>query len=69
LNMTSIEKRINTVLGHDLVLDFYESIEKCRGQLDCINGHPAKSNQTQAYYDGYGERFDIEQNETHWSEQ
>ena len=67
--MTSMERRINTVLGYDLVLDFYQSIEKCRGELDCINGNPAKSNQSQAYEDGYGKRFNLEQNATHWSEQ
>ena len=54
--------------AEDLVFDFYESIDRCKGEIDCINGNNAKSNQPQAYYDGYGKRFDIEQSETHWSE-
>ena len=66
---TKVERNIAEFFAEDLVFDFYESIDRCKGEIDCINGNNAKSNQPQAYYDGYGKRFDIEQNATHWSEQ
>ena len=63
---TKVERNSAEFFAEDLVVDFYASIDRCKGEIDCIN---AKSNQPQAYYDGYGQRFDIEQNATHWSEQ
>ena len=64
-----VERNIAEFFAEDLVVDFYESIDKCKGEIDCINGNDAKRDQPQAYYDGYGQRFDIEQSATHWSEQ
>ena len=52
---TKVERNSAEFFAEDLGVDFYAS--------------NAKSNQPQAYYDGYGQRFDIEQNATHWSEQ
>ena len=65
---TKVERNIAEFFAEDLVVDFYESIDKCKGEIDCINGNDAKTDQPRAYYDGYGQRFDIEQSATHWSE-
>ena len=65
---TKVERNIAEFFAEDLVIDFYASIDRCKGEIDCINGNDAKSDQPRAYYDGYGQRFDIEQSATHWSE-
>ena len=63
---TKVERNIADFFAEDLVVDFYASIDRCKGEIDCSND--AKTDQPQAYYDGYGQRFDIEQSATHWSE-
>tara|TARA_B110000902_G_scaffold56375_1_gene65759 strand:+ start:583 stop:792 length:210 start_codon:yes stop_codon:yes gene_type:complete len=65
---TKVERNIADFFAEDLVVDFYASIDRCKGEIDCINGNDAKTDQPRAYYDGYGQRFDIEQSATHWSE-
>ena len=42
------EERLNEKLG----IDFFNSLEFCRGEIDCINGLPQKSNQPKEYDNG-----------------
>ena len=50
------EERLNEKLG----IDFLNSLEFCRGEIDCINGLPQKSNQPKEYDLGYGLRYELE---------
>ena len=43
-----------------LGLDFFSVLDFCQGEVDCINGEPAKAEQHDEYYRGYGERYALE---------
>ena len=43
-----------------LGFDFYNALDFCQGEVDCINDDPAKADQCDEYYRGYGERYALE---------
>ncbi len=51
---------MNTQTQVKLGLDFFSVLDFCQGEVDCINGEPAKADQHEEYYRGYGERYSLE---------
>ena len=51
---------MNTQTQSKLGLDFFSVLDFCQGEVDCINGEPAKAEQHEEYYRGYGERYALE---------
>jgi len=43
-----------------LGFNFFNVLDFCQGEVDCINGEPAKADQCDEYYRGYGERYALE---------
>ena len=51
---------MNTQTQVRLGLEFFNALDFCQGEVDCINGEPAKADQHEEYYRGYGERYALE---------